>query len=96
MYGTVNDKIEAKPIIEGGDVKGLLDPNLEGKFDETQMQRMVLAAALCIMRAARLHPKLNQVQNILSGDEKVEYFLNSQGDDYKHLENQEIIEVYPN
>ncbi|CAL0323776.1 unnamed protein product [Lupinus luteus] len=40
-----------KPIIEGGDVKGLLDPNLEGEFDEAQMQRMVLAAALCITRA---------------------------------------------
>lgn len=57
-----NDFIfQAKPIIESGDIKGLLDPKLEGKFDETQMQRMVLAASLCITRAARLRPKLNQV-----------------------------------
>ncbi|XP_019454230.1 PREDICTED: pto-interacting protein 1-like [Lupinus angustifolius] len=88
----------AKPIIESGDVKGLLDPNLEGKFDEAQMQRMVLAASLCITRAARLRPNLNQILKILKGDEKVEYFLNSQGDDYEHSENQESIddEVYPN
>lgn len=88
----------AKPIIESGDVKGLLDPNLEGKFDEAQMQRMVLAASLCITRAARLRPKLNQILKILKGDEKVEYFFNSHMNDYEHSENQESIddEVYPN
>lgn len=52
---------QAKPIMESGNVKGLLDPNLEGKFDEAQLQRMVLAASLCITRAARLRPKLSQV-----------------------------------
>ncbi|KAG5118267.1 hypothetical protein AAZX31_12G031700 [Glycine max] len=89
----------AKPIIESGNVKGLLDPNLEGKFDEAQLQRMVLAASLCITRAARLRPKLSQILKILKGEEKVEYFLNSQGDnDQEDSENQENIddEVYPN
>lgn len=52
---------QAKPMIESEDIKGLLDPDLEGKFDEAQMQRMVQAASLCITRAARLRPKLNQV-----------------------------------
>ncbi|KAG4979436.1 hypothetical protein JHK85_033394 [Glycine max] len=90
---------QAKPIIESGNVKGLLDPNLEGKFDEAQLQRMVLAASLCITRAARLRPKLSQILKILKGEEKVEYFLNSQGDnDQEDSENQENIddEVYPN
>ncbi|KAK7258022.1 hypothetical protein RIF29_32402 [Crotalaria pallida] len=88
----------AKPIIESGDVKGLLDPNLEGKFDEIQMRRMALAASLCITRAARLRPKLSQILQILKGDEKVEYFFNSHGDNYEHSEIQESIddEVYPN
>ncbi|XP_061342130.1 protein kinase STUNTED isoform X1 [Gastrolobium bilobum] len=87
----------AKPIIESGDIKGLLDPNLEGKFDEAQMQRMVLAASLCITRAARLRPKLNQVLRILKGDEKVEHIFNSHGNDHDDSENQENIddEVYP-
>ncbi|KAL2329057.1 hypothetical protein Fmac_022484 [Flemingia macrophylla] len=85
----------AKPMIDRGDIKGLVDPNLEGKFDKAQLQRMVLAASLCITRSARLRPKLNQILKILNGDETVEYFLNS-GEEYS--ENQENIddEVYPN
>ncbi|CAJ1933712.1 unnamed protein product [Sphenostylis stenocarpa] len=87
----------AKPIIDSGDIKGLLDPNLEGKFDEVQLQRMVLAASLCITRSARLRPKLNQILKILKGDEKDEYFLNSHGNDEEDSENGENIddEVYP-
>jgi hypothetical protein len=53
--------VQAKPIIESEDVKGILDPNLDGKYDEVQLQRMVLAATLCITRAARLRPKMSQV-----------------------------------
>ncbi|KAK7312257.1 hypothetical protein VNO77_36006 [Canavalia gladiata] len=88
----------AKPIMESGDIKGLLDPNLKGKFDEAQLRRMVLAASLCITRAARLRPKLNQILKILIGDEEVEYLINSLGNDHEDSENQENIddEVYPN
>ncbi|XP_057456544.1 protein kinase STUNTED-like [Lotus japonicus] len=88
----------AKPMIESEDIKGLLDPDLEGKFDEAQMQRMVQAASLCITRAARLRPKLNQILKILKGDENVEHFFNSHGNDLENSENQENIddEVYPN
>ncbi|XP_028787468.1 probable receptor-like protein kinase At5g18500 [Neltuma alba] len=88
----------AKPIIESGNIKGLLDSNLEGKFDEVQMQRMVKAANLCITRAARLRPKMNQILKILEGEERDENFLSSQGFDSEHTENQENIddEVYPN
>ncbi|KAK7404382.1 hypothetical protein VNO78_05242 [Psophocarpus tetragonolobus] len=85
----------AKPKIDSGDIKGLLDPNLEGKFDETQLQRMVQAASLCITRAARLRPKLNQIMKILKGEEKIEYFLNSIGNDLEDSENIDD-EVYPN
>ena len=53
--------MQAKPIIESEDVKGILDPNLDGKYDEVQLQRMVLAATLCITQAARLRPKMSQV-----------------------------------
>jgi serine/threonine protein kinase len=51
----------AKPILESGDVKSLLDPKLEGKFDIAQMNKMVLAASLCITQSARLRPTMNQV-----------------------------------
>ncbi|GAU33636.1 hypothetical protein TSUD_310440 [Trifolium subterraneum] len=86
----------AKPILESGDVKRLLDPNLEGKFDISQMNKMVLAASLCITQSARLRPAMNQVLKILKGcDEKVEnLFKPHKGD---HSESQENIddEVYP-
>ena len=55
-------EFQAKPIIESGDAIGLVDPNLNGNFDEVQMQRMVLAATHCITRAARLRPKMSEVQ----------------------------------
>ena len=40
-------------------------PHLEGKFDELQVQRMVKVANLCITRAARLRPNMNQVSNAI-------------------------------
>ncbi|KAJ7978618.1 Kinase family protein [Quillaja saponaria] len=88
----------AKPIIESGDVKGVLDPKLEGKFDEVQMQRMVIAARLCITRAARLRPKISQILKILKGDNDVEKFMNLQSDYPEDSINQENTddEVYPN
>ncbi|KAJ1398974.1 Serine/threonine-protein kinase, active site [Sesbania bispinosa] len=89
----------AKPLLESGDVDSLLDPNLQGKFDAAQVQKMVLVASLCITRAARLRPTLNQILKILKGyDEKVENLFSSHENDRDHSENQENIddEVYPN
>ncbi|KAF5448984.1 hypothetical protein F2P56_029474 [Juglans regia] len=89
----------AKPIIESADVKGILDPNLEGKYDEVQLQRMVLAANLCITRAARLRPNMSQILKLLKGDKCVEELVNFQKgdlkDDSENLENNDD-EVYPN
>lgn len=82
----------AKPIIESGDIKGLLDPKLEGKFDETQMKRMVLAASLCIARAARLRPKFNQILKILKGNNEDEYCFNEYSENEENIDD----EVYPN
>ncbi|XP_045803619.1 pto-interacting protein 1-like isoform X2 [Trifolium pratense] len=89
----------AKPILESGDVKSLLDPKLEGKFDIAQMNKLVLAASLCITQSARLRPTMNQVLKILKGcEEKVENLFKPHKGDCDHSENQENIddEVYPN
>ncbi|WJX42510.1 non-specific serine/threonine protein kinase [Trifolium repens] len=89
----------AKPILESGDVKSLLDPKLEGKFDIAQMNKMVLAASLCITQSARLRPTMNQVLKILKGcDEKAGNLFKPHKGDHDHSENQENIddEVYPN
>ncbi|KAG5547728.1 hypothetical protein RHGRI_013426 [Rhododendron griersonianum] len=50
----------AKPKLESGDLRSILDPNLDGNIDEVQIQRMALAARFCLIRSARLRPKMRQ------------------------------------
>lgn len=59
----------AKPLLESGKLKGLVDPMLGESFDESQMQRVVLAATLCLTRAARLRPNMGQILRLLKGEE---------------------------
>ncbi|XP_043713600.1 receptor-like serine/threonine-protein kinase ALE2 isoform X2 [Telopea speciosissima] len=67
----------AKPLLESGDLNGLLDPNLTGKVDEVQMQRMVLAAALCLTRSSSRRPKMNEILKLLRGENDVEDWMNT-------------------
>ncbi|KAE8712896.1 Kinase protein with adenine nucleotide alpha hydrolases-like domain, putative isoform 4 [Hibiscus syriacus] len=62
----------AKPMIESGDVKGILDPDLNENINAAQMHRMVVAATLCIKRSARLRPKMNEVLELLRGEKAIE------------------------
>ena len=55
---------QATTILERGDVTNLLDPNLDAKLDEAKMRIMILAASLCIRRAACLRPQMSQVIHI--------------------------------
>lgn len=56
--------IQAKPILESGDVEALLDPNLADDFDIAQMQRLALVASLCINQSAQLRPTASQVTSM--------------------------------
>ncbi|KAI3446261.1 hypothetical protein Pfo_002926 [Paulownia fortunei] len=86
----------AKPRLESRDFKSILDPNLDGNIDEAQVQRMALAAALCLTQAARLRPKMCQILNILCGEELVDGAKPKCGN-YDDPENQDDNddEVYP-
>lgn len=53
--------IQAKPIIDCGNARDIIDPKLDKNFDEDQIQRMILAAKFCITRSARLRPKMMEV-----------------------------------
>ncbi|KAF3434709.1 hypothetical protein FNV43_RR21794 [Rhamnella rubrinervis] len=88
----------AKPIIERGDLKDIVDPKLEGKFDEVQMQRMALAATLCIRQAARLRPNMTEILKLLKGDEDIKKWMSSQNYQQEDSGNQDgnDDEVYPN
>ncbi|KAH0449020.1 hypothetical protein IEQ34_022820 [Dendrobium chrysotoxum] len=67
----------ATPILERGDFMELLDPNLDGKYEENQMKRMVFAASLCIRRSARCRPHMNQILEILEGEQEIEPWMSS-------------------
>ncbi|XP_044479294.1 probable receptor-like serine/threonine-protein kinase At5g57670 isoform X1 [Mangifera indica] len=63
--------IWAKPILYSGKITQLLDPTLGSNYDHDQMERMALAAVLCIRRAARARPKMSLVLKLLQGDTDV-------------------------
>ncbi|EXB28442.1 Proline-rich receptor-like protein kinase PERK1 [Morus notabilis] len=61
----------AKPILNEGKVSKLLDPSLGGSYDQDRIERMVLAATLCIRRAPRARPQMSLVVKLLQGDPEV-------------------------
>ncbi|XP_041019690.1 receptor-like cytosolic serine/threonine-protein kinase RBK1 [Juglans microcarpa x Juglans regia] len=85
----------AKPLLESGDVKALLDPKLEEDLDVDQMHKMVLAASLCIIQSARLRPKMSQILKILKGEKDAEECVDSHNIDTKELGNQDEDDLYP-
>ncbi|KAJ4874532.1 Protein kinase protein with adenine nucleotide alpha hydrolases-like domain [Raphanus sativus] len=60
----------AKPILEDGKYSQLLDPSLKNNNNGDQMQRMALAATLCIRRSPQARPKMSIVLKLLKGDEE--------------------------
>ncbi|CAI9115520.1 OLC1v1016436C2 [Oldenlandia corymbosa var. corymbosa] len=58
----------AKPILNCGKFAQLLDPSLAGNYDVDELERMVLAAALCIRRAPRARPQMSLILKLLQGD----------------------------
>lgn len=84
----------AKPLLESGDLKALLDPKLDGNFDVDQMHRMLLAASLCVSQSSRLRPKVSQVLKILTGEKDGDECLNSHVIDLKDLGNQDDDDLF--
>ncbi|XP_057525906.1 protein kinase STUNTED-like isoform X2 [Amaranthus tricolor] len=71
MYGKITHK--AKPMLQSGKIiKRIIDPCLKGSVDESQMQRMILAATLCLTRATRLRPNMDRILKLLKGEESIE------------------------
>jgi serine/threonine protein kinase len=56
----------AKPILDDGKYSQLLDPSLRdnNNNNDDQMQRMALAATLCIRRSPQARPKMSIVSQI--------------------------------
>ncbi|XP_059460874.1 protein kinase STUNTED-like [Corylus avellana] len=84
----------AKPLLESGDLKALLDPKLDGNFDVDQMHRMLLAASLCISQSSRLRPKVSQILKILTGEKDGNECVNFHVIDLKEMGNQDDDDVF--
>ncbi|KAL9393462.1 hypothetical protein Peur_012747 [Populus x canadensis] len=67
----------AKPILEGGKVSQLL-PRLGGEYDDDHIERMVLAATLCLRRSPKWRPQMSLVLKLLQGDEEVKNWARHQ------------------
>ncbi|KAM1774456.1 hypothetical protein ACFX1R_045856 [Malus domestica] len=61
----------AKPILNGGQESQLLDPRLGNNYDQGLIERMVLAATLCIRHAPRARPEMSFIVKLLKGDADV-------------------------
>ncbi|VVB10288.1 unnamed protein product [Arabis nemorensis] len=82
----------AKPMIEKGNAKDLLDPNISETFDEDQFHKMVLAARYCLTRAATHRPNIKEILRLLSGEDDVEKWVKKVEEDEDCFDD----EVYPN
>ncbi|WOG84169.1 hypothetical protein DCAR_0103350 [Daucus carota subsp. sativus] len=83
----------AKEKLESGDLISVLDQNLENNVDKDQIQRLALAAILCLRRSARIRPKMSQILKILRGEKDVEYRSEDQNYCDDQMNNDD--EVYP-
>ncbi|XP_031130555.1 uncharacterized protein LOC116032220 isoform X2 [Ipomoea triloba] len=87
----------AKPKLESGDLKGIIDENLNVNGDEeAEVQRVGLAARLCLTQAARFRPNIAQILKMLRGEK------DSKGEEENENENEDESqkvemddEVYP-
>ncbi|WOG97226.1 hypothetical protein DCAR_0416566 [Daucus carota subsp. sativus] len=58
----------ARPVLNGGKFAQILDPSLGCGYDSDLMERMMLAATLCIRRSPRARPHMSLVVKLLQGD----------------------------
>ncbi|KAK1423682.1 hypothetical protein QVD17_18989 [Tagetes erecta] len=58
----------AKPLMEGNQIKELVDPSLGDDYNEQEMERAILAASLCIELTPVLRPRMSQVLMLLRND----------------------------
>ncbi|XP_042418536.1 probable receptor-like serine/threonine-protein kinase At5g57670 [Zingiber officinale] len=76
----------AMPILQGGEVKELLDPRLRTSYNEAQLECIILAISLCIKRASRSRPHITFVLKLLKGDDEVLRLAKSQVQNSKESE----------
>ncbi|XWS41278.1 hypothetical protein CRYUN_Cryun17cG0067300 [Craigia yunnanensis] len=84
----------AKPILKDSSISQLLDPHLGSGYDFHQIERMILAATLCIRRSPIMRPQISLILKLLQGDQEVKDWAMQQ---VRASEEVDIVdgEVYP-
>ncbi|CAN8253043.1 unnamed protein product [Cochlearia groenlandica] len=62
----------AKEVIETGNTRDLVDQKLEDKYDEQQMNRLVLTASHCVQQSPMLRPTMTQALELLTNGNEEE------------------------
>ncbi|KAI3725692.1 hypothetical protein L1987_65484 [Smallanthus sonchifolius] len=60
--------IWAKPLLEQGNVKKLLDPRLGNAYELSELKRSIMVASECIHRMPDMRPHMKRVVQILTGE----------------------------
>ncbi|GAB2291464.1 hypothetical protein Dimus_025719 [Dionaea muscipula] len=55
----------AKPYMKGGEIEKLVDPGLEGMYDDDELKCLTFAASICIRASSAWRPTMCQVLEIL-------------------------------
>ena len=74
------------PILERRELSELLDTRLGSEYNNDEIERMVLAATLCIRRSTKLRPQINLVLKLLKGDEEVTNWARKEVEDSKDFD----------
>ncbi|XP_039141460.1 probable receptor-like serine/threonine-protein kinase At5g57670 isoform X3 [Dioscorea cayenensis subsp. rotundata] len=61
----------AKPLITRGKIAQMADPNLKGKYDKDQLEKLVLVASYCVRQSAVWRPTMNEVLELLMDEEDI-------------------------
>ncbi|BBG94801.1 Protein kinase protein with adenine nucleotide alpha hydrolases-like domain [Prunus dulcis] len=80
----------ARHLLDSMDLKALLDPNLNGDYNDIQMRRMVLAAGLCINQSPRLRPKVSQILQLLTGETDADKYFDSHAMESREDDNDDL------
>ncbi|KAK9036256.1 hypothetical protein V6N11_078264 [Hibiscus sabdariffa] len=69
IEGTFGLELRAKPYLESNQVMELIDPQLKDDFNQTEMQRAMLAASMCISHLATMRPTMAEVVKLLKEED---------------------------
>ncbi|XP_077218404.1 receptor-like cytosolic serine/threonine-protein kinase RBK2 [Tasmannia lanceolata] len=83
----------AKPLLEKNDMRDLVDHSLDGAYDYQQMNRVALAASLCIQHSSILRPRMSQVLQLLRGEGNLESIKLSQGRILQRTYSEELFDM---